>query len=195
MYNVVWRTPYDAERDELEGLIAAEKGMELSHGSVIKGATCESLTQQQFTKDADLNEIVRRCGIKDADMPVIPLSEKIVDLSVVPNDLRTVLDLGRAATDHFMNLPAALRAEFGNDPARMHAFVSNPENLEKCFEKGLLQRPPKPARRGDDAPPRRRRSDAEQDARDLAELRRRRNDPTPPAGVTSPSASPRTPVS
>ena len=189
MYGVKWRTRYDLARDEEEGRIAAERGMELSEGSVIKGATCESLTQQQFTKDADLNEIVRRCGIKDADMPVIPLNEKIVDLTGIPSDLRSVLDIGRAATDHFMSLPAGLRAEFNNDPARLHAFVSNPDNLEKCFEKGLLQRPAKPARRGDDAPPRRRRSDAEADARDLAELRRRRSDPTPPPPVTS-SASP-----
>lgn len=194
MYNVIWRMPYDADRDEYEGTLAAERGMELSEGSVIKGATCESLTQQQFAKDADLNEIVRRCGIKDADMPVIPLSEKVVDLSVLPDDLRSVLDIARAATDHFMSLPAALRAEFGNSPARLHSFVSDPANTEKCFEKGLLKRPAKPARRGDDAPPRRRRADADADARDLAELRRRRNDPTPPGGVTS-SAPPRIPVS
>lgn len=130
MYPVFWRLQYDPKRDKEEGKRAA-----------IDFTGQESLTQQSFTADSDLNVIVKRMGIRDGEMPP-PVSDPRYygDLTDVP-DLRRCLDIGRNAVDRFMALPADLRSRFHNDPAILHRFVSDPRNLDECVRLGLLKDP------------------------------------------------------
>ena len=45
----------------------------------------------------------------------------------------------------FMTVPAHIRAEFDNDPAKFLAFVQDDANTEKMREMGLLQKVPQAA--------------------------------------------------
>lgn len=100
----------------------------------------ESLTQQSFSEDADINVIVRRYGLDNAKMPVAPIDPRYYgDFTDVP-DLRTALDIVRDAENRFMDLPAALRSRFDNSAAKLWDFVSNPANAEESVRLGLLAR-------------------------------------------------------
>lgn len=147
MDRVKWRHQYDAKVDEAIG-----KATETS----FEGE--ESKTQQSFAKDADLNEIVRRYGIGVGDeMPIAPVDPSFYGEVSAVNDLRTVLDVRRQAVAAFNALPPKLRERFHNDPAKLHEFVTNPDNLEESFNLGLLKRPKD--RRADAPKPQRRQSD------------------------------------
>lgn len=124
-----WRTQYDEKADTEAGNAAA-----------VSFVGQESLTQQSFTKDADLNEIMRRfAGDPDA-MPVPVLDPRYYgDFTDIP-DLRTALDRTRDAVDRFNALPAALRARFHNRPELLHQFVMDPANADQAVELGLLKR-------------------------------------------------------
>ena len=137
-----FRVPYDRERDEAEGAAA---------GTSFVGQ--ESLTQQSFTKDCDINEIVRRCGVLDDELPPPPSDPRYYgDFTRVP-DLREVLELGREAKDRFMALPAKVRAKFDNEPAKLWSWIQDPENHDQAVKLGLLARhTPKPPPPGDSPP-------------------------------------------
>lgn len=100
----------------------------------------ESLTQQSFTEDADINVLVKRFGLDNAKLPVAPIDPRYYgDFTDVP-DLRTALDIVRDAENRFMDLPAALRARFDNQPGKLWDFVNDPVNAEACIQLGLLAR-------------------------------------------------------
>ena len=127
-----WRRAYDTERDKLEA------------------AACEihcddpSLTQQHFTEDADLNVIAKRFGLDNAPMPPAPADPRYYgDFSMAP-DLRTIMDRVNDARNHFMALPAKLRARFNNDPDTLWSFVNDPDNTEEAVRLGLLKKPEPP---------------------------------------------------
>ena len=110
------------------------------------GIRCEeeSLTQQHFAKDCDVNVIAKRYGLDQSKMPVAPLDPRAYgDFTNVP-DLRTALEQVRTAEEHFNALPPRLRARFDNRPFKLWDFVNDPDNWEEAERLGLLQRPPDP---------------------------------------------------
>lgn len=135
MIGVNWRHQYDQKRDELEGKKASTD---------FTGV--ESLTNQSFTDEVNLNTVVRRMGVKDyEEIPfAVPDPNFYGDLSEVP-DLRTMLDRVRDANDRFMALPPELRLRFHNRPDYLHQFVMDPRNADECVRLGLLKRAERPA--------------------------------------------------
>lgn len=129
-----WRHQYDEARDDAEG------------DRTIIDFKEPSLTQQHFAKDADLNEIVRRFGIKDGSLPGFEvlgsLDPRLFGDFSEEVDLRTALDIANAAESAFAALPADLRTRFGNDPVSMFQFVNNPKNLDEAVKLGLLKKKP-----------------------------------------------------
>lgn len=119
----------------------------------------ESMTQMQFAKDADLNEIVRRMGVTErAILPAAPDAGYFGDFSEAPRDLSEAMELVDLAQARFRELPPKLRAQFDNDPRRLWAFVNDPANLKQAVELGLLasaEAPPSSAAtaKGAEAPP------------------------------------------
>lgn len=102
----------------------------------------ETRTQQHHAKSADLNEIVRRYGITNQNVPLAAADPTYYgDFSDVP-DFREALDRTRAAQDHFESLPSELRNRFANDPVRLFGFVMDPKNAEEAVKLGLLKRQP-----------------------------------------------------
>lgn len=112
----------------------------------------ESLTQQQFVQDCDINVLAVRFGLTGKPLPVAPVDPSAYgDFSDVP-DLRTALDIIHDAKTKFMELPPKLRERFQNQPANLWDFVNDPENAEESVRLGLLVRAPNPNDKGP-APP------------------------------------------
>ena len=103
----------------------------------------ESLTQQHFKKSTDIVEIIKkhdRTGIIEHVQRGVA---QYGDYSEV-NEYREALDLVNNANASFMELPAELRAMFGNNAGEFFEFATNPENEEKMQELGLVKRPEAP---------------------------------------------------
>lgn len=124
-----WRKQYDLAEEERAGNNAATVNDE------------PSLTQQQFTADTDLNEIMRRYGVTDrAIQPAAyPNGVPVVDLSEYAGlELRDLMDQIRTAQEAFANLPAEIRRRFDNNPEELWTYVANPANQEEAVSLGLL---------------------------------------------------------
>lgn len=128
---IKWRHQYDQEADTREGDRAALHCLD------------ESLTQQSFTDDANINVIAQRFGLND--IPSQPLDPSLFRDTTNDPELRDVLELHRAARDQFMALPAKLRKRFHNSPGELWNFVNDPENAEEAVRLGLLTAAPAPS--------------------------------------------------
>lgn len=136
-----WRHQYDTARDKKEGDLAALECLD------------ESLTQQHFTKDADINEIVQRFGL--TGIPAFPLDPQAFRDTTADPDLRQILDQNIEARNYFNALPHKLRQRFHYSMGELWEFVNDPENAEEALRLGLLAREPTERTRssaGADAP-------------------------------------------
>lgn len=97
----------------------------------------ESKTQQEFSADADINNIMARF-LKTGTVPVYadkqPFYVDAVDLPSFMDMQNTII----SAREAFMALPSAIRERFNNDPAKFVDFATNDENLGELRKLGLL---------------------------------------------------------
>lgn len=131
---IKWRSGWDDSTAEMKARAASD-------------IECrdESLTQQHFAEDADINVIARRYGLGEGPLPPAPHDPRYYgDFTDLP-DLRTALDEIRYAKQHFAALPASLRSRFSNNPANLWDFVMNPDNADEAVRLGLLAKPAPPA--------------------------------------------------
>ena len=102
----------------------------------------ESLTQQQFSEEAEINNIIAfhdRTGIiKNVQQGVANYG----DYTEV-NEYRECLDLIRQADEDFMKLPSNIRRQFNNNAGDFFEFATNPENGDALVEMGLAKAAPK----------------------------------------------------
>lgn len=96
-----------------------------------------SLTRQEFAEECDINFIMSRYEITGQLPMNNPGPPQYLDLTMMPADLQTALDLLNDAERAFMTLPAKIRREFDNDPQEFVAFASDPANLNQMREWGL----------------------------------------------------------
>lgn len=135
-----WRHQYDVNRDKKEGDLAA--------------LTCldESLTQQHFTKDADINVIAERFGL--AGIPAFPLDPAAFRDTTADPDLRQILDQNIEARNYFNALPHKLRQRFHYSMGELWDFINDPENADEAVRLGLLSRNEPSAEPPTTSPPR-----------------------------------------
>lgn len=158
------RRAYDVDHDIREGDLTAFHSDE------------PSMTQQHFTQDANINEIVRRFGLDGQPLPIPDFQGMYTDLRDIP-DLRTVLEHARTAKEQFLELPPKLRARFHNNMLEMWEFINDPENKEEALKLGLLVEPKK------EPPP-------EPTPREILEAIKKMAPPTPPAPPTGSGGPP-----
>lgn len=94
-----------------------------------------SRTIQSAKDDADINVIVKRFGIT-GQMPASPRLPSYGDYSGVI-DYQSAMNVIVQAKEAFMELPAEIRAKFGNDPQAYLQFASDPENIDSMRKMGL----------------------------------------------------------
>lgn len=98
-----------------------------------------TLAQQQFRDECDINEIVRRFGLT-GQVPenwATPVSGDFTGI----NDYHTALNALAESKEAFMQLPAALRTRFENDPGKLLAFLENDKNRDEGIKLGLIREP------------------------------------------------------
>lgn len=109
-------------------------------------------TKQQFSRDCDINNIMARYKasgtLVDPSVVNMARAPRFDDVSNVLSyhEMRNRIALADSA---FARLPSDVRREFGNDPAVMLEFMSDPANVDRCVELGLLDGP---AQQAPDAP-------------------------------------------
>lgn len=127
-FNVFIRSPYNYSMEDASsdsGLVCPE----------------ETLAQQQFKEECDINVIVRNFGLT-GEMPGVIRTPLQGDFTEV-TDYQTAMNLLLQAQEAFLTIPAEVRAEFQNDPQRFLEFASDPANLPRMKEMGLgrVERP------------------------------------------------------
>jgi phage internal scaffolding protein len=101
------------------------------------GLVCldDSLTQQQFKEEADINTIVNRF-LKTGVLPTPNTFPQYVDFEGV-FDYQSAMNLVRAADESFMRMDAKVRSRFNNSPQEFLEFFANPENAQEAIRLGL----------------------------------------------------------
>lgn len=92
--------------------------------------------QQHLAEETDINNIMRKYAKTGQFTHVTPLAGEYGDFSQVP-DYKTAMEQIMAADALFMELPAAVRDRFGNDPAKFIEFSTKKENLDELRKMGL----------------------------------------------------------
>jgi len=98
-----------------------------------------TLTQQQFAEESDINYIAERYGLT-GEMPQVLDLPRYGDFTGI-FDFQSAQNAVIQAKQQFMTLPAKLRARFDNDPAKIMAFLDDPENRAEAEFLGLLVKP------------------------------------------------------
>lgn len=100
----------------------------------------ESLTQQHFKAETDIVNIIKKHDRTGIIEHVARGVAQYGDYSEV-NEYRQALDMVNSANASFMELPAEVRAMFGNDAGAFFEFATDPKNESKMQELGLVAMP------------------------------------------------------
>ncbi|MBT1846966.1 hypothetical protein [Enterobacter ludwigii] len=96
-------------------------------------------TQQHFKDEVNINNIVKR-AIATRDNSVFTPAQRAQYYDTTAfSDYQSALDMLSGVEDDFMSLPSSVRQQFGHNPETYVEFMSNPANLQKAIELGLLQ--------------------------------------------------------
>lgn len=120
------RTPFNYDRD---------------YASLASGLTCLDPTraQQQFKEDTDINTLVERYHLT-GEIPQnirVPLPPEFIEAT----DYQQAQNLLIEADQAFMAMPANVRKEFDNDPARFLEFVHDDRNRDRAQQLGIVNLP------------------------------------------------------
>lgn len=96
----------------------------------------ESMTHQEFKEESDINTIIDRFGIGENPIEAQKWVTN-VDIADAPNNYQDVMNQLNEARDQFMSIPARIRSQFDNDPAKFVDFVSDSSNIDEMIRLGL----------------------------------------------------------
>lgn len=106
------------------------------HERVVTDCGSQSRTRQEFKKECDVNELMRRYQ-KTGILPSGGSKEpRFLDCVDVPN-FQEAMQLFIDAEAAFMRLPALVRRDFDNDAEKFVVFAQNADNVGKLREWGL----------------------------------------------------------
>ncbi|AXH75464.1 MAG: internal scaffolding protein [Microviridae sp.] len=101
-------------------------------------------TKQSFKDECDINTIMRRYQLTGE---IAHLSQRSPIFGDFPEmDFNQAMAIVVQARENFSQLPAEVRDRFANDPARLLAFLQDPDNREEGIKLGLLRKPEPPAK-------------------------------------------------
>lgn len=95
----------------------------------------DSLTQQQFKEEADINTIVDRF-MKSGVLPTPVNMPQYMDAEGI-FDFQTAMNYVRQADLNFMRMDAKIRARFNNSPQEFLEFFADPANFDEAIRLGL----------------------------------------------------------
>jgi len=115
---------------------------EREHRKADAGIVGKSMTKQAPGDDANINTIMgkfRKTGV----IPNLNLKQPVYADFSEATDYLTAHNSLMAANERFFELPSRLRKACDNDPAKLIAYVNNPDNHDDLVEFGVIQ--PEPA--------------------------------------------------
>lgn len=98
----------------------------------------DGMTRQEFAEECDINVLMARyqkSGLLPQDPSRRPIYGDFTDMASYQEAQNILI----AADEAFAALPAVVRREFENDPARFLEFAEKPENLDRLREWGLAE--------------------------------------------------------
>lgn len=98
--------------------------------------TGESMTQQQFKSECDVNNILAKYKRTGMLSHIQKHQGNFGDFSSI-EDYQTSLGKLMQAQQSFESLPSELRAKFDNDPAQLVSFLSDKKNDAEAVKLGL----------------------------------------------------------
>lgn len=99
-----------------------------------------SMTKQEFAADCDPNTLLdRHARGQDISMFLTSRTPRYIDVSDMPTDYHTALNIVTRAKQDFMQLDAKIRAKFNNDPGAFYDFAVNPENKQSMIDMGFAE--------------------------------------------------------
>lgn len=105
--------------------------------SVRKEFSGKSLTEQSHQDRCNINSIMARAR-RTGQVPIYSKQATYGDFSSV-GDYQECLNKMLEAERDFRKLPAEIRKEFDNDPAKLIEFMADENNLERAREIGLVE--------------------------------------------------------
>lgn len=103
----------------------------------------ESMTQQQFKDEADINYIVQvydSGGVLVGQTGAAPREPMFGDFSNLPDNAQEAYNQILEAKSNFNQLPIEIRQRFNFDPAAFFEFVQDPANVDELVSLGLAVR-------------------------------------------------------
>lgn len=97
----------------------------------------ESLVQQHFVDEVDINTIMRRYGVT-RELPLGPATGIYGDFTGI-SDYESAVERVEGARERFMKLPASVRERFRNDPGEL---IRAAENLPEEEFLGMFEATP-----------------------------------------------------
>lgn len=97
----------------------------------------DTIAQQQFAEESDVNNIVKKF-LKTGVLPDPKVQPMYADIS----EIKTFADhmnMVKVAEESFNALPSEIRDRFANDPTSLVEFVESPENVNECVRLGLME--------------------------------------------------------
>jgi len=122
MKTVFCRSPYNYDMD----LASDQSGLKCLD---------DSLTQQQFKDESDINTIVDRF-MKSGVLPTSASMPQFIDYEGV-FDFQSAMNAVRSADENFMRMDARVRARFNNSPQEFLEFFADPANTSEAIRLGL----------------------------------------------------------
>lgn len=122
MKKLNFRTAYSARDEENKGIVFP----------------VDSLTQQHFKQECDVNYIVKRYVQTGELEHVSENPPHYGDVADLPKDLFSAYEAVDRAEAAFMDLPSDVRKQLDNDPANLSAWLNNPDNKSAAVRYGLL---------------------------------------------------------
>jgi hypothetical protein len=98
--------------------------------------TGESMTQQHFKEESEINNIIKKHDKNGIIESVARGNARYGDFSLV-QDYKSSLDTIRDANDNFMEIPSEIRKKFNNNAGEFFNFVQDPNNQPELIKMGL----------------------------------------------------------
>jgi phage internal scaffolding protein len=114
--------------------------------------TGESLTQQHFAEETEINNILRSHDRNGIIQHIHKGNAIYGDFSNI-TDFSDALDQIREAQEEFLNIPSKIREQFQNDAGQFFKFASDPSNMDQLVKMGLANPNDSVAMPTDDAIP------------------------------------------
>lgn len=117
---------------------------DMNKASNESGIRCpeETLAQQQFADEADINTIVKRFNLT-GQLPENVRMPTFGDFTGI-SDYQSALHALMQAEESFNAMPADIRTRFENNPQKFLEFCSDDKNAEEAKRLGLTKAPPSP---------------------------------------------------